>query len=52
MGVEEAVAYQWGPTIVSNDSVRGSLSCISANCQSPRKALQLLELVNTDTYVP
>ena len=51
MGVEEAVAYQWGPTIVSNDSVRGSLSCISANCQYPEKALQLLELVNTDTYV-
>ena len=51
MGVEEAVAYQWGPTIVSNDSVRGSLSCISANCEHPDKALQFLELVNTDTYV-
>ncbi len=51
MGVEEAVAYQWGPTIISNDSVRGSLSCISANCEHPDKALQFLELVNTDTYV-
>lgn len=50
MGVE-AVAYQWGPTIVSNDSVRGSLNCISAKCQNPEKALQFLELVNTDTYV-
>lgn len=51
MGVEEAVAYQWGPTIISNDSVRGSLSCISANCEHPDKALQFLQLVNTDTYV-
>ena len=51
MGVEEAVAYQWGPTIISNDSVRGSLSCISANCEHPDKALQFLQLVNTDTNV-
>ena len=51
MGVAEAVAYQWGPTIVSNDSVRGSLSCISANCEHPDKALQFLQLVNTDSYV-
>ena len=51
MGVDECVAYQWGPTIVSNDSVRGSLNCISANCEHPDKALQFLELVNTDTYV-
>ena len=50
MGVE-AVAYQWGTTIVSNDTVRGSLNCISANCANPEKALALLELVNTDTYV-
>lgn len=50
MGVE-AVAYQWGPTIVSNDTVRGSLNCISANCANPEKALALLELVNTDSYV-
>ena len=50
MGVE-AVAYKWGPTIMSNDSVRGSLNCISANCAHPDKALQFLELVNTDSYV-
>ena len=31
--------------------VRGSLSCISANCEHPDKALQFLQLVNTDTYV-
>ena len=50
MGTTVSVA-QWGPTIISNDSVRGSISCISNNCQYPEKALQLLEIVNTDTYV-
>ena len=46
MGTTVSVA-QWGPTIISNDSVRGSISCISNNCQYPEKALQLLEIVNT-----
>ena len=50
MGVE-AVAYKWGPTIISNDSVRGSLNCISNNCEHPDKALEFLQLVNTDSYV-
>ena len=27
------------------------MNCISANCKNPEKALQLLELVNTDSYV-
>lgn len=50
MGIE-AQAVQWYETIVSNDTVRGSLSCISSGCKYPEKALQLLELVNTDSYV-
>ncbi len=50
MGVE-AVAVQWGDTVLSNATVQGSMSCISAACQYPEKALQLLELVNTDSYV-
>lgn len=50
LGVE-CVAQKWGPTIVSNETVRGSLNCISANCANPEKALQFLQLVNTDTYV-
>ena len=50
MGVEAATT-KLGPTIVSNDTVRGSMNCISANCANPEKALQLLELVNTDSYV-
>ena len=47
----ECVAQKWGPTIVSNETVRGSLNCISANCANPEKALEFLQLVNTDTYV-
>ena len=50
MGMD-AVAYQWGPTIVSNDTVRGSLNCVSSNCKAPEKALALLQAINTDTYV-
>lgn len=50
MGVE-AIAIQYGDTIVSNDSVQGSMNCISSSSKHPDKALQLLELVNTDPYV-
>lgn len=48
---KEVVAIQNGDTVLSNDSVRGSINCISANSKHPEKALQLLELANTDTYV-
>ena len=47
----EVQAVQWGPTIVSNETVRGSMNCISANSAHPEKALELLQLVNTDSYV-
>lgn len=50
MGVE-AIALQWGDTVVSNDTVQGSLNCISSSSAHPDKALQLLQLVNTDSYV-
>lgn len=50
MGVD-AIALQFGETIVSNDSVRGSLNAISASSEHPEEALKLLELVNTDTYL-
>lgn len=46
----EVVAQKWGPTIVSNETVRGSLNCISANCAHPDKALEFLQLINTDPY--
>ena len=48
---EEVVAVPWGDTLISNVTVGGSLNCISASCEHPDKALQFLELVNTDTYV-
>jgi putative aldouronate transport system substrate-binding protein len=47
----EAVAIQYGETIVSNDSVRGSLNAISASSPNPGKALEFLQLVNLDTKV-
>ncbi|MGI6261869.1 MAG: ABC transporter substrate-binding protein [Acutalibacteraceae bacterium] len=48
---KEAVAYQWGDTVASNDTVQGSLNCISSNCKNPDKALAFLQLVNTDSKV-
>ena len=50
LGVE-AIAIQWGDTVLSNATVQGSMNCISASSKHPDKALQLLELVNTDSYV-
>lgn len=50
MGVD-AVAIQWGDTIVSNETVQGSLNCISANTKYPEKCLEFLQMVNLDTYV-
>ena len=50
MGVE-AIAVQFGGTSISNGSVQGSLNSISVNSQHPDKALQFLNLVNTDPYV-
>lgn len=50
MGVD-AVAVQWGPTVMGSDTIQGSMNCISASSKNPEKALQLLELVNTDSYV-
>lgn len=44
-------AYQIGPTVVSNDTARGSLNCISSSCEHPDKALQFLNLLNTDTWL-
>ena len=53
MGIDglECVAVQWGNTVLSNATVQGSLNSISAACKHPEKALQLLELVNTDSKV-
>lgn len=50
MGVD-AVAVQYGDTVLSNDSVQGSMNCISASSEHKVEALKLLELVNTDSKV-
>lgn len=47
----DAVAIQWGDTVMSNSTVQGSINSVSASCKYPEKALKLLELVNTDSYV-
>lgn len=48
---KELVAYQYGPTILSNDSVLGSVNFVSVNCEHPDKALAFLNLLNTDSKV-
>lgn len=48
---KEVVAAQAGETIVSNDTVRGSINMISANTKYPEKCLEFLNLVNMDTKV-
>lgn len=61
-GWESAGVTSWGPqmgkdvvvtqiekTILSNETVRGSLNMVSTNSQHPDKCLQLLDLVNCDT---
>ncbi len=50
MGVE-AVAAQTGDTIVTNDTVCGSLNAIYAASKYPEKCLEFLQLINTDSYV-
>ncbi|MDE6603235.1 MAG: ABC transporter substrate-binding protein [Lachnospiraceae bacterium] len=61
-GWESAAVTAWGPqmgkdvlvqkvgdTILSSETVRGSLNMVSVNSKYPEKCLQFLNLVNTDT---
>lgn len=48
---KELVVSQWGNTQLSFGTVGGSMNCISASSKNQEKALQLLELVNTDSKV-
>ena len=50
-GIENCEAIQIGPSVVSNMTVRGSLNGISNSCKNPEKALEFLQLINTDSYV-
>ncbi len=50
MGVD-AVASKFIDTIVSNNTVRGSLNAISASSPNPEKCLAFLQLINLDSKV-
>ena len=45
----EVVVSQYENTVLSNDTVMGSITCISNSSEHKLEALKLLELVNTDT---
>jgi len=47
----DVVVSQFENTVVSNDTVMGSITCISASSNYKAEALKLLELVNTDYIV-
>ena len=47
----EVVVSRFGDTVVSNDTVMGSITCISSTSEHKLEALKLLELVNTDTVL-
>ncbi len=48
---KDVVVAQVGDTIVSNDTVRGSLNMVSANTKYPEKCLEFLNIVNMDPKV-
>ena len=45
----EVVVSQFGETVLSNDTVQGSMACINNSSPNKEAAMKLLELVNTDT---
>lgn len=47
----EVVVSQFEDTVLSNDTVQGSMLCISASSAHQLEALKLIELVNTDTWL-
>ena len=50
-GITNCTAVQYGKTVVSNTTVRGSINGIYSGCKNPEKALALLNLINTDSKV-
>ncbi len=45
----EAVVSRFSPTMLTNDSVLGSINSVSVNSKNKDKAIALLELINTDS---
>lgn len=46
---EVGITVRFVGPIFSNNSVMGSLNSISSGCQNPEKAMEVLQLANTDT---
>lgn len=49
MGIENCEAVQIGESVMSNKTIQGSVNGVSAGSKHPEKAVQLLQLINTDT---
>ena len=47
----DVVVSQFEDTVLSNDTVQGSMACISASSEHQLEALKVLELVNTDSWL-
>jgi len=45
----EVVVSQFGDTVVSNDTIQGSMACISGSSPHQLEALKVIELVSTDS---
>ncbi len=50
-GIANCEAVKFGETVLSNASVRGSINAIYSGSKHPEKALELLNLVNSDSKV-
>ena len=48
---EEVVVSQYEKTVVSTETVRGSVTAINANSKYVKECLKFIEFVNTDTYM-
>ncbi len=47
----EAIAIQKNKTVISNNTVQGSINCINVNSPNIEKSLELLQLVNKDFWL-
>ncbi|MFV0504189.1 MAG: ABC transporter substrate-binding protein [Lachnospirales bacterium] len=48
-GIANCEAVQFGETVMSNKTVQGSINSIFSGSENPAKALEFLQLINTDT---
>ena len=48
-GIANCEAVQFGDSVMCNKTIQGSINGIYSGCKNPEKALELLQLINTDT---